>query len=144
MARGIGMSGRRRSQMLDAIVGELEEAGYLLPAQKISDIRQSEWDLGQDHAIMSAASVGQLATFIRAHGLKGRLPIIVHQSGEVALDWDDRQGRRLQLTFRDDGEVQYEAAMPGAGRTDGTGGPDDAVAAARNCGAWAWATSDIA
>jgi hypothetical protein len=112
MARGIGMSGRRRSQMLDAIIGELEDAGYVLPAQKISDIRESEWDLGQDHASMSAESVGHLAAFIRDRAANGRLPIIVHQSGHVGLDWDDRLGRRLLLTFLDDGQVQYEASMP--------------------------------
>lgn len=139
------MSGWRRSQMLDAIISALEDAGYVLPAQKISDIRQSEWDLGQDHAIMSAESVDHLAAFIRDQGANGRLPIIVHQSGHVALDWDDRLGRRLLLTFLDDGRVQYEASMlnsaacGGLAAASGTDTPKSAVARIKMTGAWAWA-----
>ena len=140
MARGIGMSGRRRSQRLDAIIAELEGDGFLLPAQKIGDIRDSEWDLGHDHASMSAESVGHLAGFIRRFRIEGRLPIVVVPSGEVALEWDDRQGCRLVLTFMDDGSVRFEATMPGEGAAaSGTGSPDDALAAARQTGAWDWA-----
>ncbi len=134
--------------MLDAIIGELEDAGYVLPAQKISDIRESEWDLGQDHASMSAESVGHLAAFIRDRAANGRLPIIVHQSGHVGLDWDDRLGRRLLLTFLDDGQVQYEASMPnpaasGALTTErGTGTPESAFVQIQMTGAWAWAMAD--
>ena len=148
MARGIGMSGRRRSRMLDAIISELEDAGYVLPAQKISDIRESEWDLGQDHASMSAESVGHLATFIRDQGTNGRLPIIVHQSGHVALDWDDRLGRRLLLTFLDDGRLQYEASMPELEisgtlkAVSGTDSPESALARIKTTGAWDWAMVD--
>ena len=147
MALGIGMSGRRRSQMLNAIIGRLEDAGYLLAAQKISDIRESEWDLGQDHASMSAESVGHLAAFIGEYGLSGSLPIVVHQSGMVGLDWDDRLGRRLSLTFLDDGRVEYAAAMPASAakmmpETHGTDDPEAALAAAKETGVWDWAINE--
>jgi hypothetical protein len=147
MARGIGMSGRRRSQTLDAVIGQLEDAGYLLAAQKINDIRESEWDLGQDHASMSAESVRHLAAFISEYGMNGRLPIVVHQSGMVALDWDDRRGHRLSLIFLDDGRVEYTATIPASAANNepeasGTDTPEAAVALAKETGMWDWAIKE--
>lgn len=136
MARGIGMSGRRRSKMLDDIIDSLWEAGYPLPAQRILDIRESEWDLGQDHGVMDPQSVERLAQFIRDFDMQGRLPIMVLQSGHVALEWDDQRGLRVQIAFPPDGGISYEVHRPDAAPVTGSADAGDVVRHLTDEGVW--------
>lgn len=139
MARGLGMSGRRRTQLLDTAIAMLSAAGYEATAQKLSDFRDAEWDLGEEQAVMNAASVGHFATFVRDHGLTGRLPLAVRASGEVGLDWSDGNGRRLTLTFLEDGDIAYEAAGPDAATSvSGLSTAPALEAGLAAVGGWAW------
>ncbi len=141
MARGAGSSGRRRTQQLDAAIGMLSVAGYEAAAQKLSDFRDAEWDLGEEQAVMNAVSVGHFAAFVRDHALSGRLPLAVRSNGEVGLDWCDGD-RRLALTFLGDGAIAYESTGAGgspsvAGRT----AADALDAVLDAAGGWEWVRS---
>jgi len=139
MARGMGMSGRRRTQLLDAAIAMLSAAGYEMAAQKLSDFREAEWDLGEEQAVMNAVSVGHFAAFVRDRDLPGRLPLAVRASGEIGLDWSDGGARRLALTFGEDGSIAYESAGSDPSRSvtgqSAPGGLEDALAGA---GGWDW------
>ena len=142
MARGFGTSGRRRTQLLDAAIALLSDAGYEMAAQKLSDFRETEWDLGEEQAVMSAVSVGHFAAFVRDRDLVGRLPMTVRTDGEIGLDWAEGDARRLSLTFLEDGRIAYEATSAAA-RASLSGvttanGIDDPLAQA---GGWEWVRS---
>ena len=139
MAQGMGMSGRRRTQLLDAAISMLSAAGYdTAAAQKILDFREAEWDLGEEQAVMNAVSVGHFAAFVRDCALPGRLPLAVRASGEIGLDWSDG-ARQLALTFCEDGDIAFSANGPDGvasvlGRTVANG-LDEALA---GVGGWKW------
>jgi len=139
VARGFGTSGRRRTQLLDAAIALLSDAGYEMAAQKLSDFRETEWDLGEEQAVMSAVSVGHFAAFVRDRDLVGRLPMAVRTDGEIGLDWADGETRRLSLTFLEDGRIAYEAAVaparPSLSGVTTANGLDEALAGA---GGWDW------
>ena len=141
MARGVGMSGRRRTQLLDAAIATLSGAGFEMAAQKLSDFRETEWDLGEEQAVMSAVSAGHFAAFVRDRELSGRLPMTVRAGGEIGLDWSDG-ARRLALTFLEDGAVAYEAAAPDPSRS--ASGQAEAKAldtSLAGVGGWDWVRS---